>query len=501
MAQRHSLNQKQVGKQTISPQMRLFAHLLKMTTNDLEEEIKKELEDNPALAVENPQTSDFDESPETPFEEHSDSEDITSELSLNDTLLDDSTSFLDESQYEDDYDFQQEREYDYKTSINNYSADDHIKERDYADKITLQEHLLAQVSLFNLNEEDAEILKYLIGNLDDNGFFHLDNKTFSFDIWNSYNIKKTPEEIEWLITTYLHKLDPAGIGARNLRECFLIQLQRRQPTCSVKVAIHILEQYYTEFTKKNYEKILVQLNISKAELQNALSEITNLDPKPGFSSTTIEEANDLINPDFFLTIEGDQLKLSLNTQFIPKLIINPNFKKEYRYLNTEKNIKMRNEAERFLKEKIDHAQTLIDVLSQREMTMYRIVYEIIEFQKAYFLFGNNENMIPMKLADIAEKLEIDISTVSRVSANKYIDTPFGTIALKQLFSESIGDGDVSSIKVKQLIYNYIDNEDKTSPYTDDQICQYLHKNGYNIARRTVTKYREQLLLPVARMRK
>jgi len=442
-----------------------------MSANKLEDEIRKALEENPALEAEK------------------------KEEPIQDNYLE----LLNEREYEDSY--AEEKRLDYKYENFNKSKDEKEKDQFIVQDSSIQESLLLQLRMQKLTERENFIAEYLIGNLDDSGFLATDSKTCMNELLLAYNMIVTPQEIEKIVENVIQEIDPPGVGARNLQECFLIQLRRKEKTPSIRLAENIVKNYFKELLKKHYSKIISHFGINEKLLKEALHEIQKLDPSPGFSLPTMQSASTWINPDFIVEIENEKIILSINNQYIPKIKINKDFTLQYHFLNSERNQKTRDEAERFLKENIDNAQILIDSLSQREAIMYNIMYAIIQRQKEYFLSGSDIDIKPMVLKDLAQELGVDVSTVSRASSNKYVQIPHGTIPVKHLFSESIGDENVSSKKMKKLISQFIAQESNTHPYTDEQICQYLIKQGYNIARRTIAKYREQLHIPVARLRK
>lgn len=502
--QRQSLRQKQALKQTTSLQTIQFMKLLEMPTNRLEDEVRKALEENPALEIE-PDVS-YTEKHENDFEQESSGtghDDEVKELTSESVITDDDyEDFFGTENYEDDNQYREEHQYNYDYgTMNNRSQDGNTRETIVVNDFSLQEDLLFQLSMQNISEREKTIAEYLIGNLDESGYLTQDNKTFASDLLLTYNIYTTPEEVERIITSCIQQLDPPGVGARSLKECLSLQLKKCEQIPATILAATIIDKCFEEFSKKHYEKIMNQLHINESQLKEALHEIQKLDPSPAFTLSRDEHALSYINPDFTITADGDRLQLHLNTQYIPRLQINSDFKNQYAYLNTERNIKKRAEAERFIKDNVENAQNFINTLSQREMTLYNTMWAIMQKQHAYFLSGNDMDLKPMILKDIAEEVGLDISTISRVSNSKYVQTPFGIIPLKHLFSESIGSEDISSRKVKTIIGDLIEKEDKNAPLTDDQLCAALQEKGFHIARRTVAKYREQSGFPVARLRK
>ena len=501
---RQSLEQKQSLKQTTSQQTIQFMRLLEMPTNRLEEEIRRELDENPVLEVEQealPHEEAYDDA--DTFDKEQDDYDTISELTTEKSLSDDDfDDFFHADDFSDDYssdEYEESRALDYELSRINLSKDDKVREKVVINDFSLQETLLEQLNIQDISDEDRKIAAYIVGNIDNAGYLKMDNETISGDLLLTYNIDTTVEDIERIITTHVQLLDPAGIGARDLQECLLLQLHRENQTKPVKLASIILKKYFNEFSKKHFEKIMTQLAIDEEELKDALQEIQKLTPHPANTQTTVEQAATYINPDFTITVENNDLILSLNTQYIPKLKVNTEYLSQFVY--SKKNAQAKAEAEKFFKEHVDNALNFIHTLSQREITMYNIMHTIMQKQRAYFFSGNDMDLKPMVLKHIADEIGIDISTVSRCTSSKYVQTAFGIIPLKHLFSESIGSEYVSSKEVKTIISTLIEQEDKSSPMTDEQLCEVLKEKGYVIARRTVAKYREQVGFPVARMRK
>jgi len=367
---------------------------------------------------------------------------------------------------------------------------------------SLLDSLKLQLSEMHLTPKEAEIATYIIGNIDQTGYLRMENQTITNDLLVTYNIKASGDEIEKIITTIIHELDPPGIGARNPREYFLIQLNHKENNDIVQLAKIILENFFEEYSKKHYDKIIKKLNITKKQFQQAHLEIQNLTPRPAIAETSMEEAAVAITPDFTVVNENGNLQLFLNNDYLPKLRINPDDYNQYNYFKENKSSAKLSEYEKFIKDNVENALDFIDILHKRELTLYKTMSVIIQLQKSYFLTGNEENLKPMILQDVADVLKVDVSTVSRVSNRKYVQTDFGTIPLKKLFSEAVGDEKVSSSReVKKILKDIIDAEDKNKPLKDEELSEILKKKGYQIARRTVVKYREELQIPVARLRK
>ena len=493
---KHNLGQEQqlAQKQIASQQTVQLMKMIELSNLGLEEEIRKAVDDNPALEIDHDEHEEENYNSVSP-NENEEQDDIARELDRNhDEDPFDNDFFADDEKEDDDFP-------DYRLYANNRSADDETREKIIAFDHSLQELLLRQLGEMSMSEQEYEIAEYIIGNLDDNGYLQRDNLAMANELLFNYNITTTPEEIERIITTYIHELEPYGIGARNLQDCLLIQLEHKDDSEAVENARIIIKDYFDAFTGNHYDKLLRQLNIDETELKEALAEIRKLDPHPASNDTLIESTGSIIVPDFIITNREGKLELSLNNNYIPKVKINKDFTKEYRFLSQEKNDKLRADAEKFLKDNLDNANNFINLLSLREMILYNTMYAIMDMQKAYFLSGNEMDLKPMVLKDIAEKVNLDISTVSRVTSSKYVQTPFGIMLIKNLFSEAVGDEDVSSKAIKKILSEVIAQEDKSNPLPDEQLCAILKEKGYDIARRTVAKYREQLGLPVARLRR
>ncbi len=475
---KQSLQQKLLQK--LSPQQIQLMKLLQLPTVALEQRIKEELESNPALD-EGAEKSELDNS--------EDYEDNTEE----------GEDEFDFSDYMDD------ETPDYKYSIQNKGRDDEEKDIPYSGATTFHERLKEQIHLRDLNDHEVIIAEHLIGSLDDSGYLRRDLNSIEDDLAFTKNIETSSEEIERILKI-VQNLDPAGVGARDLRECLLLQLLRKKnKDFHYKIAKEILEDHFEEFTKKHYKKIIQKLEIDETDLKEGIDEILRLNPKPGSSLNTSGKSVQIVVPDFDLQIIDGELQISLNGRNAPQLRVS----QEYRgmidhYQKSKSTNKADKEAMSFVKQKLDTAKWFIDAIMQRQNTLIRTMEAIAEFQKEYFLEGDETKLKPMILKDIAEIIQMDISTVSRVVNSKYVATPYGTFLLKSFFSESLSTDDgeeVSTREVKKILMDVIDSEDKKKPYTDDHLSKMLKDKKYNIARRTVAKYREQLNIPVARLRK
>ena len=476
MALKQYLTQK--TEQRLSPQQIQLMKLLQVPTLELDQRIKQELEENPAL-------EEGAESEEDDFEQEEDEDGDEDEFDISDYFDEDVA--------------------DYKTQANNTSKDDEERVVPLSGETSFQEKLSEQLHLINLDDGQFLIADVLIGNLDESGYLSRSLDALVDDLAFSLNIETTEAEIE-VVLLLLQSLDPAGIGARNLRECLLIQINRRQDkSLSRQRAKKILELYFEEFTKKHYEKIAKKLAVTDAELKQSIDEILKLNPKPGGSTKESAKNHQQIIPDFILVENEGALELSLNSRNAPELKISKEYQNMLRsYSEGAKTSKADKQAVTFVKHKLDSALWFIDAIKQRQQTLLLTMNAIMQYQEAFFLAGDDTKLRPMILKDIAEIVTLDISTVSRVANSKYVQTNFGVFPLKYFFSESLSTDsgeEVSTREVKQILLDAIENEDKRNPLPDEKLMALLNDKGYNIARRTVAKYREQLNLPVARMRK
>ncbi len=476
--------------QKLSPQQILLMKLLQIPTIALEQRIKQEIEENPAL-------EDTDEQEEVNNEEFKDeiSED-ENEISEEYNEKDDE---FDLNDYIDDDDIPS-----YKLNANNTSPDEDRKEIPFASGISFHEMVISQLGLRVLNENEYLIGLNIIGNLDDAGYLSRNLDAMVDDLAFTQNIIINIEEI-LNVLKIIQEFDPVGIGARNLQECLLIQLQRKDNNDkTIKLAIHIIERYFNEFTKKHYDKIIKKANITEDELKAAINEILKLNPKPGNSLSETSKTNQYILPDFIIYNNDGILELSLNTKNAPELRLNRSYLNMLEAYSENKKNKQKKDAFMFVKQKIDSAKWFIDAIKQRQNTLYITMKAIMDYQEEYFLTGDETMLKPMILKDIAEIVNLDISTVSRVANSKYVQTPFGTFLLKTFFSESMqkeNGEEVSTREIKKILSDCINIENKNKPLTDELLTGILKEKGYNIARRTVAKYREQLNIPVARLRK
>lgn len=493
------LNQRLQQKllQKLSPQQILLMKLLQVPSIALEQRIKQEIEENPALEESSEadelaeMEQDYDEPVE--LEEKSEEEIEEAEQKNEDDEFD-----------LDDYIADDDDTPDYKLSANNHSADDEQRDIPFVSGISFQELLVSQLGLRDLDENQYEIALHIIGNLDDSGYLGRDLNAMVDDLAFTQNIQTTRDEI-LAVLKHIQEFDPPGVGARNLQECLLIQLRRKDDSIpSIRLAIHILERYFNEFTKKHYSKILKKGKITEDELKEAIDEVLKLNPKPGNSLSETSKTNHYILPDFIIFNNNGELELQLNSRNAPELRLNRTYSDMLETYSKSKDKKKHKEALTFVKQKIDSARWFIDAIRQRQNTLQITMEAIMNYQREYFLTGDDTTLRPMILKDIAEIVHLDISTISRVANSKYVQTPFGTFLLKSFFSESMQNDsgeEVSTREIKKILMDCLEDEDKSKPHTDEQLTIILKEKGYPIARRTVAKYREQLNIPVARLRK
>ncbi|MDX5480874.1 MAG: RNA polymerase factor sigma-54 [Hymenobacteraceae bacterium] len=474
------LDLRQLLSQKLSPQQIPFIKLLQIPTAELEARITEELEVNPAL----------EEGRDEPAEEYSESDEYEEDygkdedLDLNDYLNDDEIS-------------------GYKMQGDRGGDDEEDREMPIATTSTLTDALLDQLGFLNLDDKQYSIGMQLIGSIDHDGYIRRELSSIVNDLAFSQNIETTEEEIEQVLHM-IQTFDPAGIAARDLPECLLLQLERREQDDTTLLAERIINEAFDEFTKKHYQKIQSKFNISEEELKKAIDLIVKLNPKPGGAGASMTRVQYII-PDFILTNENGQLQLSLNARNAPDLRISRSYADMFdAYDKSDKKDKKLKETVTFVKQKLDAAKWFIDAIRQRQNTLLRTMEAIIKYQHDFFLEGDESELRPMILKDIAEEIGMDISTVSRVANSKAVQTEFGIYPLKYFFSEGIATDsgeDASSREVKHILKDIIDKENKRKPLSDEKIEKLLNEKGYNIARRTVAKYREQLNIPVARLRK
>jgi len=394
---------------------------------------------------------------------------------------------------------------DYRLYANNRSADDDDKEYPMASNKSFHESLVDQLRLRDLDETDYQIALQIIGSIDDSGYLSRDPEIIADDLSFMKNINVSGKHVIEILQV-IQDFDPAGIGARTLQECLQLQLKRKTPTQAIQHAMIVLGKHFGEFSKKHYDRILKRTGMSEEQLKNAIAEVLKLNPKPGDFSTDIYLVNQSIIPDFILNVVGDSLDIQLNNSHIPELHISRDYQDmlEHYSKSNEKSNTQNREAIQFVRNRIDAARWFIDAIRQRKNTLMLVMNTIATAQKEYFLSGDEKHLKPMILNDIAQKMNMDVSTISRVVSSKYVQTPFGTFLLKNLFSESFQteDGDeISTKEIKQVVRKLVESEDKSSPLTDDKLLDLLKQQGYGIARRTVAKYRDQMGIAPARLRK
>jgi len=481
---RQSLQQKL--QQKLSPQQIQLMKLLQVPAVALEQRIKEEMEANPVLEEGEEIEKEENELTEAESDEPKDE-------------MEQALEEFDYEEYTDDY------IPEYKTRANNYSADDEDKSAPIIFYDSFLDSLTTQLGFLNLNEREELLASTLIGNLDDNGYVGRELDSIINDLAFTQGIETSYGELERLLKL-IQGFDPPGIGARDLNECLLLQLLRKdQSDPDVNLATKIIEKDFNSFAKKHYQKILEKFDITEEELKGAIEEITKLNPKPGGSISGNKVSNQTITPDFILTYNEGKPEVSLTSTNMPELRISRDYKDMLKaYSEGGKQSKEDKKGVFFVKQKIDSAKWFIDAIKQRQNTLLNTAQAIVDYQSDYFIDGDEMQLNPMILKDIAEIVNLDISTISRVVNSKYIQTPFGTFLLKKLFSESLSTDsgeEVSTIEVKRILQDIIEQEDKRHPLTDEKLALLLKEKKYNIARRTVAKYREQLNIPVGRLRK
>jgi RNA polymerase sigma-54 factor len=459
--------------------------LIQLPTQAFEQRLKQELEENPALERGKEKEEDgFDDVYSD--QDYEENEKINADdINIDDYLSDDETP-------------------SYRLQANNYSADDESKTIPYASGTSFTQLLTEQLNTFRLENQDYKIAKFLIGSIDDSGYIRRPLLDLTDDLAFTQNIFTDVKTLEKVLKV-VQQLDPPGVGARNLQECLLIQLQRKEQTPDTERAVDLIENAFEQFTKKHFQKLLKKFNISEIELKDAILEIERLNPKPGSSFSNNLRSTEHVVPDFTIKIIDGELELVLNGRNAPELHISKSYNEMLLgYKASKEKSKAQKEAVLFIKQKLDAAKWFIDAIRQRQQTLLLTMSAIMHYQKAYFLSGDEEQLRPMILKDIADEIEMDVSTISRVANSKYVDTPYGTKLIKEFFSESMTNDqgeEVSTREIKSILKTIIVEEDKKKPWTDEKLAKILKEKGYPIARRTVAKYREQLDFPVARLRK
>jgi RNA polymerase sigma-54 factor len=482
------LNQRLQQKllQKLSPQQIQMIKLLEVPTLQIEERIKKELEENPALE-EGPEDDDMP-GEQDDGDDYEEKDKDQEEFTLDDYIEEDDIP-------------------DYRLQTKNYSKDEEKRsEIPFSGGQSFQEHLESQLGLRDLTEKQKILGEYIIGNIDEDGYLRRELENIVDDLAFLQNVEATEEELEEILMI-IQDLEPAGVGARTLRECLLLQIEKRGNTnTAIHTARTILESYFEEFTKRHYDKITARLGISDNELKAAIDEILKLNPKPGgVFNDPFSKSSQPIIPDFILEFSEDGFDLHLNSRNLPELRLSPSYNEMLHAYSKDKNQKKdMKDAVMFVKQKIDSAKWFIDAIRQRQNTLLLTMNAILEYQQEYFIDGDETKLKPMILKDVAEMTGLDISTVSRVANSKFIQTHFGIFPLKFFFSEGLqtdSGEEVSTREIKRILQDFIENEQKRRPLTDEKLTEILQDKGYQIARRTVAKYREQLNIPVARLRR
>ncbi len=468
--------------QKLSPQQIQLMKLIELPLQELEERLSREIEENPALESGKENEDDFYEN-ESDYGDDSNSDE--NDINVEDYLSDDDIP-------------------DYRLKTNNYSEDDEEKSMPFISGLSFNQFLKNQLSTFSLSEEDQKIAEFLVGSVDQSGYIRTELIDIVDDLAFTMGVYTDLDSTERILKK-IHLLDPPGVGARDLKECLVIQLKRKNNSKSVESAINILENHFELFIKKHYQKIIQKINITEDELRESIKEIEKLNPKPGSAFSEPTKINSTIIPDFKIEIIDNQLVLNLNSRNAPELFVSNEYKNMLSgYQENKKVSKSQKQAVSFIKQKLDAAKWFIEAINQRNQTLLITMKTIMDFQKKYFLTGDESNLKPMILKDIAEKINMDISTISRVANSKYVDTPYGIKLIKSFFSEGITNDkgiEVSTIEIKKELQSIIDSENKSKPFTDDELTKKINEKGYPIARRTVAKYREMIGAPVARLRK
>ena len=473
--------------QKLSPQQIQLMKLIQLPTQAFEQRLKQELEENPAL------DTGKDQSNEDTFDEFDNS---TDDINDNDSI---DTEDINIDEYLSDDEIPE-----YRTQANNYSADEEEKSVPYAAGTSFTQHLINQLNTFRLSEQDREIAYFLVGSVDESGYIRRSLSDITDDLAFTQNVYTTEEEVEKVLQI-VHQLDPAGVAARNLQECLSIQLHRKEQHPDVELAIAIIDKAFEQFTKKHYKKLMQKFNIDEEQLKDAIEEIERLNPKPGGSYAGNNKIVEHIVPDFAIKIVEGELELTLNGRNAPELHVSREYNNMLKgYKDSKEKSKAQKDAVMFIKQKLDAAKWFIEAVRQRQQTLFVTMSSIMNYQKEYFLTGDERKLRPMILKDIADEIEMDVSTISRVANSKYVDTPYGTKLIKEFFSESMTNDqgeEVSTREIKKILETVIEEENKKKPLTDEALSKILKEKGYPIARRTVAKYREQLDIPVARLRK
>ncbi len=475
--------------QKLSPQQIQLMKLIQLPTQAFEERLKQEIEENPALDTGKEKSEDIDDDLSNEFDDDDDDrseKDEVEDINIDEYLSDDDIP-------------------NYKTQANNYSEDDEEKNIPYAAGTSFHQSLKNQLNTFSLDEEEQAIAEFLVGSIDDSGYIRREIIDLVDDLAFTANLFTTEEKVIIVLKKVVHTLDPLGVGARDLRESLIIQLKAKDKTKYRSLSVEILETAFDHFVKKHYKKLQEKFHISEDELKEVIKEISKLNPKPGSSYAGNNKIAEQIVPDFSIKILNGELDLVLNARNAPELHVSREYNNMLKgYQEATVKSKSQKDAVFFIKQKLDSAKWFIDAIRQRQQTLLITMNTIMQYQYDYFLTGDERKLKPMILKDIADKINMDVSTVSRVANSKYVSTPYGTKLIKEFFSESMKNDqgeDVSTKEIKKILENVIEEENKKKPLTDEKLAGILKEKGYPIARRTVAKYREQLDFPVARLRK
>ncbi|VXB26994.1 RNA polymerase sigma-54 factor [Flavobacterium sp. 9AF] len=475
--------------QKLSPQQIQLMKLIQLPTQAFEQRLQEELVENPALEngkEENFEYDDFgDSSNQDDYDDYEGERIDTEDINIDEYLSNDETP-------------------DYKYQANNYSDDDEDNSMPFIAGVTFHQDLLNQLNTFILTDEERDIAEFLVGSIDDMGYIRRSIQDIVDDLAFTQGIY-TDEKMVTRILGIVQELEPSGVAARDLQECLLLQLKHKTPTDSIELAIDIIENQFDAFTKKHYEKLLLKYEISKDQLKKVIDEIEKLNPKPGGAYDGNQKPIEHVVPDFTIRIIDGELDLQLNSRNTPELHVSKDYQDMLQtYKVSSEKTNSQKDAVQFIKQKLDSAKWFIDAIKQRQETLFVTMNAIMHYQEEYFLDGDETKLKPMILKDIADLIGLDISTVSRVANSKYVETPYGTKLIKDFFSEAMKNDqgeDVSTIEIKKILEVVINEEDKKKPLPDDKLAEMLKERGYPIARRTVAKYREQLDIPVARLRK
>ncbi|WP_185871569.1 RNA polymerase factor sigma-54 [Blattabacterium cuenoti] len=473
----------QKGQHRLSPQQIKLMKLVQLSTLDFEQKVQQELEENPALELE---------------EEIEECSDLKNDNNFTENQsVDVDISEIDEYLSDDEIE-------DLKINNQNHNHNSIKKHIPIISGISFQEYLKNQLHTFHLSEKDLLISDFILGNIDNDGYIRRKITSIADDILLILGISVSTKKIERLLVNYIQKLDPIGVGSRNLQECLLIQLEKKKMTQEIFLSKKIIRDHFESFVKKHYQKLQKKLGIKKKNLRQVIDQIKKLNPKPGKIYSDNTKNLDHIIPDFNIFILDEKLELSLNQRNIPELRVSPLYLDMLKSCKSDKYIKKNEDTIIFLKQKIDSAKWFVDAIKQRQNTLMLTMNAIMDYQKEYFLTGDPVKIKPMILKNISQKIGVGISTVSRVANSKYVNTPYGTFLIKSFFSEKMINQEgkeISSIEIKKFLVESISKENKKKPFTDEKLSQILKKRGYLVARRTIAKYRNQMHIPVARMRK